>query len=114
MRTCFYLAATGLMVLLLLAAGCSHEPENKGTPEKKNFTVKSLAKSDIDSVLDTHIREMRNNLRELMIKLYKRNPRELAKSGHHQIEKNVARIFDEQHDWKLDRKSTRLNSSHRL
>jgi len=86
----------------LLVAGCSHEPEKKDSPKKSSFSVKSLGKSDIDNVLDIHVQEIRGYLRDLMIKLYKRNPRELEKSSYHEIEKNVARVFDEQHNWKFE------------
>ena len=95
------LLALLVSVLLVSASGCSHTPEKKDSPKKSSFSVKSLAKSDIDSVLDIHVQEIRGYLREMMIKLYKRNPRELEKSGYHEIEKNVARVFDEQHNWKF-------------
>ena len=101
-------------IILLLAAvmcsgGCSHDSEKEESPKKKSFTVKSLAKSDIDGVLDIHVQEIRSYLRELMVKLYKRNPRELEKSRYPDPAKNIARVFDEQHNWKFeelqDRKS---------
>ena len=101
MRINFHLAATVLAAVLLIVAGCSNNAETRNAPRKDSFSVKSLAKSDTDTVLDIHMREMRSHLRELMIKLYKRNPRELAKSGYHEIEKNVARVFDHQHNWKF-------------
>ena len=109
MRIYFHLTATLLLAVLLTVAGCSHDSEKKDNPKKSSFSVKSLGKSDIDNVLDTHVQEIRGYLRELMIKLYKRNPRELEKSRYHEIEKNVKRVFEEQHNWKFaelqDRKS---------
>lgn len=95
------LLALLVSVLLVSAGGCSHNTEKKDSPRKSSFSVKSLAKSDIDNVLDIHVQEIRGYLREMMIKLYKRNPRELEKSRYHEIEKNVARVFDEQHNWKF-------------
>jgi len=44
-----------------------------------SFEPKSLAKSKIDTVADEFIVESRRLVLELMVKLYKRNPRELAK-----------------------------------
>lgn len=44
-----------------------------------SFQVKDLAKTDVDMVADLHREETRDLLRRLMIKLYKRNPRELRK-----------------------------------
>ena len=37
-----------------------------------------------------------------MVKLYKRNPRELQKSRYPDIDKNVARVFDQVHNWKFE------------
>ena len=102
MRIKLHEAITLLLAALLIAGGCSHDSEKKDSPKKSSFSVKSLAKSDIDSVLEIHVQEMRGHLRELMIKLYKRNPRELEKSRYHEIEKNITRIFDEQHNWKFE------------
>ncbi|MBL1142580.1 MAG: hypothetical protein HND53_11155 [Proteobacteria bacterium] len=58
-----------------------------------------MAKSDIDNVLDVHIQESQELLRELMVKLYKRNPRELQKSELHLIEEQLVRLFDLEHTW---------------
>jgi hypothetical protein len=92
------------LLLTVLAAmdGCSRDPAKKDGPKKSSFSVKSLAKSDTDEVLDVHVQEMRGYLRELMVKLYKRNPRELEKSKYPDIEKNLARVFDEVHNWKFE------------
>lgn len=56
-----------LFGLLLLLCGC-------GGP---SFNLKSLAKTDIDMVADTHYQEMELLLKELTVKLYKRNPKYL-------------------------------------
>ncbi|MFT4822290.1 MAG: hypothetical protein ACJASY_000915 [Halioglobus sp.] len=56
-----------LLFLSSLLSGCS------------GFEVKNLAKSDIDMVADQFIDESRLLVKELMAKLYKRNPGELAK-----------------------------------
>ncbi|MEM8564383.1 MAG: hypothetical protein AAGF57_19240 [Pseudomonadota bacterium] len=42
------------------------------------YEVKNLAKSDVDLVADEFIQETRDEVRELMVKLYKRNPDQLA------------------------------------
>lgn len=42
--------------------------------------VTHVAKSNIDMVTELHLRETRSQLEELTIKLYKRNPRQLAKA----------------------------------
>ncbi|KXF82399.1 hypothetical protein [Enterovibrio coralii] len=58
-------------LILLTLAGCSNG--------KRPFEIKNLAKSDMDLITDIHIIEMRDLLEELTVKLYKRNPKELAK-----------------------------------
>ena len=109
MRFIIHPAIILLLAALMCSGGCSHDSEKEESPKKKSFTVKSLAKSDIDGVLDIHVQEIRGYLREMMVKLYKRNPRELEKSRYPDPAKNIARVFDEQHNWKFeelqDRKS---------
>ena len=91
-----------MLSILLLCTGCSHNSAKQDSPKKSSFSIKSLGKSDVDNVLDIHVKEIRGYLREMMVKLYKRNPRELEKSRYHEIDKNVARVFDEQHNWKFE------------
>ncbi|MBU2706293.1 hypothetical protein KCM76_09860 [Zooshikella marina] len=68
---------------MTLLAGCGSQP----------FRVENLAKSDTDFVADTVRAEMRKHLATLMEKLYKRNPRELYKSGA-TIKQRQALLFD--------------------
>jgi len=44
-----------------------------------DYQIRNLAKSDIDLVADEFIEETRREVRELLVKLYKRNPDQLAK-----------------------------------
>lgn len=62
-----------LSLTALLLGGCA----NSGDP--RPFQLKNLAKTEIDMVTDLHIQTVNRLARELTIKLYKRNPRELAK-----------------------------------
>ena len=67
-------AKRGLILLMLLSlAGCQ-------TFGNKEIRIQNLAKSDLDMIIDQHIAELNSLSRELTIKLYKRNPRELAKA----------------------------------
>lgn len=59
-----------LLVVTLFLGSCASSGEK----------VSHVAKSNIDMVADLHLRETRALLRELTTKLYKRNPRELAKA----------------------------------
>lgn len=64
-----------LMLMLTLLVSCAgHQPNDRP------FQLKNLAKSDIDLVADAHVEEITSLLRELTVKLYQRNPRELLKS----------------------------------
>lgn len=88
-----------IILLFVFAAGCSRETKPDKNPTQKAFSMQALGKGDIDNVLDIHVHEARKLLRELMIKLYKRNPKELKKSPFNDINKNVSRVFDKYHDW---------------
>ncbi len=51
-------------------------------------------------MIEINLDRSRYYLRELMTKLYKRNPRELRKSAYAgSIEENVIRLFDLKHEW---------------
>ncbi|MBM2830533.1 MAG: hypothetical protein HW411_1323 [Gammaproteobacteria bacterium] len=89
-------------MLLAMLTGCSWNTTTPDGPKESRFNIKSLGKSDIDDVLDVHVREARQYLRELMIKLYKRNPKELKKSQYQDMDKNLARVFDEIHNWNYE------------
>lgn len=58
-----------MVVCLILFSGCG----------SNSYQFKNIAKSDTDLVLDMHIQKINALVDELVVKLYKRNPRELAK-----------------------------------
>ncbi|MEZ9524902.1 hypothetical protein [Enterovibrio norvegicus] len=60
-----------IMVCVFVLSACSSN--------SRPFDIKNLAKSDMDLITDIHIAEARTLTQSLMVKLYKRNPRELAK-----------------------------------
>ncbi|WP_332873963.1 hypothetical protein [Amphritea pacifica] len=79
-----------LICSLLLQGGCASNSAS-------HFKLSNLAKSDIDSVTDMHIKEIHRLCRELTIKLYKRNPRELAKAPPGTtVKKRLGQIFSNQ------------------
>lgn len=57
------------------------------------IAVKNLAKTDIDMVADAHVRTVEQLLRELTIKLYRRNPNQLKKKTGITIETRLRQIF---------------------
>ena len=73
-------------LVFLLLSGCMQE-------NAKPFDIKNLAKSDIDMVTDVHLRELRQLTRELAIKLYKRNPKELKKVPNMTLRRRVDQLF---------------------
>jgi hypothetical protein len=88
-----------LLAVALLAA-CAQQNTMPARPGG-GFEPSQLAKSDIDRVAEAHQREVFANLRLLAEKLYRRNPRELKKSGAASVEAGLARIFEGRHEWKF-------------
>lgn len=82
-----------------ILCGCNKEIVRENKPITESNVVSQIGKSDIDNVLDVHIKESQELLRELMIKLYKRNPRELKKSELKLIDEQLVRLFDLEHTW---------------
>lgn len=77
---------TALLCCLLLT-GCVGGGSN-------SFQITDLAKTDMDNVTDIHIKEIHHLTRELMVKLYKRNPRELAKAAPGTtLERRIQQLF---------------------
>jgi len=58
------------------------------------FKLQDLAKTDTDMVVEAHYKQSQHLLRELAVKLYKRNPKEWRKSGL-SLEKLTSQLFDE-------------------
>jgi hypothetical protein len=79
---------TGILSILILA-GCA---SSGGDVKRQNFEMSSLVKNDIDLVTETHQRVVFATLRELAVKLYKRNPREWKKEGNKSLEDAVAAL----------------------
>ena len=89
-----------LLLSTLLVAACA-QPGTTPPRSGGGFAPSQLAKSDIDRVAEAHQREVFNNLKLLTEKLYRRNPRELKKSGAASVEAGLARIFEGRHEWKF-------------
>lgn len=78
-----------IFAVLILSTGCMDK-------NAKPFDMKNLAKSDIDMVSDVNLKEWRKLTRELTIKLYKRNPKELQKTPDMTVEKRLDQLFPAQ------------------
>ena len=81
-RAARFLAVVAI-ILLTLPACAGHD-----------FKLKNMAKSDIDLVADAHLRTMDEMLRELIVKLYRRNPTELQKNPNQSIESRLRQVFE--------------------
>lgn len=85
-RACFCAA--------FLLAGCAAPVPPTPGAAPAGFSVGQLAKTDIDTVAELHVREALHHLRVLAEKLYRRNPREWRKGNHASVEEAVARLFE--------------------
>jgi len=92
-----------LTLLLAVALAACAPPARRpdGSRFAPDFTFSAFAKTDIDVVAEIHYRETFAVLRNLMEKLYKRNPREWRKTGQPSGEAIVALVFDRPHDWRF-------------
>ena len=79
---------TGLFALcaLSMVLGCGPRP----------YHIKYLAKGQIDLVADTHLTAINGLMKELMAKLYRRNPNQLAVNPAARIHQRVSLLFDRQ------------------
>lgn len=89
------------VALLALLPACAGHRTAPATPDG-SFRLSHFAKSDLDRVTETHQQEVFAGLRLLAEKLYRRNPRELRKSGQKSVEAGVARIFERHHGWQFE------------
>lgn len=74
-------------LLISFLAGCQQG-------KVRAFNIKNFGKSDIDMVTDAHLQELNILARQLLIKLYKLNPRELAKApSETTVDKRLGQLF---------------------
>ena len=76
---------------LLCLAGL---PLTAGLSACGGYELRNLAKSDINLVTDEFIAETRRLVRELMIKLYRRNPRQLERGHAASVEQRLRQLLD--------------------
>lgn len=78
---------TSLILLSLLLTAC--------VTGKTDGGLGSLGKSDVDTIVEIHQRELMAELKTLMIKLYKRNPGQRYDLGQRSIEESVNLVFEQ-------------------
>ena len=80
-----FLLAVIACLFVILNTGCS----SSGDVQGRGFEISSVVKNDIDLVSETHQIVVFAALKELAVKLYKRNPQEWKKEGHESLEMAV-------------------------
>lgn len=70
---------------IVVVSGCSSTGDVAG----RSFEISSVAKNDIDLVSETHQRVVFISLKQLAVKLYKRNPAEWKKGEHETLQDAV-------------------------
>ncbi|WP_432816156.1 hypothetical protein [Vibrio intestinalis] len=73
------------MLLMFSLSGCGSMPK----------PVRNLGKTDVDFVMDVHVKQQKFLLMELTRKLYVRNPDELQKAEGVSVEQRMKQIFGE-------------------
>lgn len=88
---------------LAFLAGCSSPPIHRkdGSSSARAFSLRDLAKGDVDSVIEIHQQEMLGILRTLTAKLYRRNPAEWRKSGFADADAATAAVFAQLPHWRV-------------
>ncbi|MDP1645451.1 MAG: hypothetical protein Q8K35_06910 [Thiobacillus sp.] len=103
--------ASALLACLLTAAllaACAGQPIQRrdGSNSVRSFSVKELAKGDVDSVVEIHQQEVIGILKTLTLKLYRRNPNEWRKSGFASADEATAALFKPLEHWHLEQQKT--------
>jgi hypothetical protein len=96
-------ALLAALLASLMFSGCASPSIQRkdGSSSARSFSVRDLAKSDIDSAVEIHQREILAILQNLTVKLYRRNPAEWRKSGHDSAEDATAALFRPLNHWHL-------------
>lgn len=90
-------------MIVTLLAGCNGQPIQRrdGSSSVRSFSLKELAKGDVDTVVEIHQQEIIGSLRTLTLKLYRRNPKEWRKSGFTSAESATEAMFKPLAHWHL-------------
>ncbi len=97
---------SSICVFALLAACSGQAIQRKdGSNTARTFSIRELAKGDIDNVVETHQQEMIASLKTLTLKLYRRNPQEWRKGGFDSAESAADAVYKPLFHWQLAPKS---------
>jgi hypothetical protein len=104
MRPAWTLGSLLIICSLMCSCASNNAIEGKPVPERGDrSSANQLVKNDMDRIADVELEENTQSLRTLMLKLYKRNPNQLAKSTSDPAEKMVDWVFEGelQHHWQF-------------
>jgi len=96
-------SALACLLTLSLLTACSGPgiQRKDGSSSVRSFSIKDLAKSDVDSVVEIHQQEVIASLRNLTTHLYRRNPDEWRKSGFNSADEASDALFKSLPLWHL-------------
>lgn len=95
------LLACLLSVVLLAACNGQAIQRKDGSSSVRGFSIRDLAKSDVDSVVEIHQQELLASLKALTAKLYRRNPAEWQKSGYPSADEATTALFKALPYWQV-------------
>lgn len=102
-------ALAACLLSAALAAACAAQPIQRrdGSSSLRSFSVKDLAKGDIDNVVEIHQQAILASLQTLTLKLYRRNPGEWRRAGFASAETATAALLDA---WRPDYPGDRVRA----
>ncbi len=95
------LSACLLTAFLLTACSSPAIQRKDGSSSVRSFSLRNLAKSDVDTVIEIHQQAALASLKTLTLKLYRRNPGEWRKSGYTQADEAAEAVFKPLSHWYL-------------
>jgi len=104
--TCASRLLVCLLALPLIACSGQAIQRKDGSSSVRSFSIRDLAKSDVDSVVEIHQQEVIATLKTLTAKLYRRNPGEWKKSGYASAEAATAALFKALPYWQMSSQKT--------
>ncbi|MDB4138759.1 hypothetical protein OAT33_00520 [Methylophilaceae bacterium] len=90
------------LLIFVILTGCANNTlKNKSSTQYDKSSISQFGKSDFDRMADYEIRENIESLKILMVKFYKKNPKELRKTSSDNAEIVADWVFNSKHDWKF-------------
>jgi hypothetical protein len=83
------------LIFMMVLTGCGHNPSEARTvaADPDRGGIERFGKSDIDEVIELHQRTAIQNIKQLMVKLYRRNPSQRQDKQSRTIDESVELVF---------------------